>query len=84
MTRERTGKVKRLRKNNKVKVAVSNFSGKPKGKWYSGTAAIATGDLAQKAISARNKKYGIMAKLVGVFSAKKGEYVAYSISLDKQ
>ena len=84
VTRERTGKVKRMKNNNKVNVAVSNFSGKPKGKWHSGAATIVKGDLAQKAISARNKKYGIMAKLIGVFSAKKGEYVVYSINLDKQ
>jgi PPOX class probable F420-dependent enzyme len=84
VTRERTGKVKRMKNNNKVNVAVSNFSGKPKGKWHSGTATIVRGDMAKKTISARNKKYGIMAKLIGVFSAKKGEYVVYSINLDKQ
>jgi len=84
VTRENTGKVKRLRNNNKASIAVSNFSGKPKGKWFSGQANIIEGDLAQTAISLRNKKYGFMAKLIGVFSAKKGKYVVFSIHLDKE
>ncbi len=83
VTREFTGKVKRLRNNYRVNVAVSNFSGKPKGKWFSGHAKMIQGDLAQNAISLRDKKYGIMAKLVGIFSARKGKYVVYSIKLDE-
>ncbi len=82
VTREFTGKVKRIANNNKVNVAVSNFSGKPKSKWHSGKAKLIQGDLAEKAIALRNKKYGIMAKLIGIFSAKKGKYVVYSIQLD--
>lgn len=84
VTREFTGKVKRLRNNNKVRIAVSNFSGKPKGKWFSGQADIIQGDLAKNIVSIRNKKYGFMAKLIGIFSAKKGKYVVFSIYLDKQ
>ena len=82
VTRELTGKVKRLRKNSKVNVAISNFSGKPKSKWFSGQAKMVKGDLAQKAISLRNKKYGFMAKIIGIFSAKKGGYIVYSIKLE--
>ena len=83
VTRELTGKVKRLKNNNKVNVAVSSFSGKVKSKWFSGYAERVQGDMAQKAISSRNKKYGIMARLIGIFRAKKGKYVVYSIKLDK-
>lgn len=83
VTRELTGKVKRLKNNNKVNVVVSSFSGTPKGKWFSGTAKKVQGDLATKAICLRNKKYGFMAKMIGIFSAKKGKYVVYSIKLDK-
>lgn len=82
VTRQLTGKVKRLRNNDKVRIAVSNFSGKPKREWFSGRAKIIESDLAQKVISLRNKKYGLMAKLIGIFSAKKGKYVVYSIHLD--
>jgi uncharacterized protein len=84
VTRETTGKVKRIRNNNKVNIAVSSFSGKLHGNWFSGKAKIIQGDLAQKAIALRNKKYGIMAKLIEIFSAKKGKYVVYSIKLDEQ
>ncbi len=79
VTREFTGKVKRIKNNNKVKIAASNFSGKLKGDWLSGTAQIVEGDLANKIIHLRNTKYGIMAKLIGIFSAKKGNYVVISI-----
>jgi len=82
ITRELTGKVKRLRNNNKIRVVSSNFSGTPKGQWFTGKAQLVEGDMAKKAISLRNKKYGIMAKLIGIFSAKKGSYVVYSIKLE--
>ncbi|HSB83702.1 MAG TPA: PPOX class F420-dependent oxidoreductase [Nitrosarchaeum sp.] len=82
ITRELTGKVKRIRNNNKVNIAISNFSGKPNGKWFSGKADLIQGDLAEKIISLRNKKYGFMAKMIGFFSAKKGKYVVYSLKLD--
>lgn len=84
VTREFTGKVKRLRNNNKVRIAVSNFSGNPKGKWFSGQADIIQGELVNTVMSLRNKKYGFMAKIIGVFSARKGKYVVFSIHLDKQ
>ena len=83
VTREHTGKVKRLRNNNRINIAVSSFSGKAKSKWFSGHAERVQGDAVQKAISLRNKKYGIIARLIGIFSAKKGKYVVYSIKLDK-
>ena len=82
VTRKLTGKVKRIRNNSTVRVAASNFSGTPKGKLFSGNAQIVQGDVAKKVICLRNKKYGIMAKLIGIFSAKKGEYVVFSIKLD--
>ena len=82
VTRELTGKVKRLKNNNKVNVAASNFSGTPKDKWHSGSAKRIQGELAERALSLRNKKYGFMAKMIGIFSYKKGKYVIYSIELD--
>lgn len=79
VTRKFTGKVKRIKNSNRVKIAASNFSGKPKGDWLLGTAQIVEGDIANKIIHLRNVKYGIMAKLIGIFSAKKGDYVVISI-----
>ena len=82
ITRELTGKVKRIKNNNNVKIALCTFSGKLKGEWISGKTELITGDEANKAISLRNKKYGFWAKMIGVFSAKKGKYVVYSILLE--
>ncbi len=82
VTREKTGKVKRIRNNSKVNLAVSNFSGDPKSDWNTGTAQIVQGDTAKKIIQKRNKKYGIMARLIGIFSAKKGAYVVFSIKIN--
>jgi len=82
VTRKFTGKVKRIKNNNQVKLAPSNFSGKPKGNWLSGIAQIVEGDMAHKIIQQRNKKYGLIAKLIGFFSAKKGDYVVISIRFD--
>jgi len=82
VTREFTGKVKRIKNNSGVKVALCTFGGKLKGEWISGKAEKITGEEADKAISLRNKKYGFWAKMIGVFSAKKGRYVVYSILLE--
>ncbi|MFM7797146.1 MAG: PPOX class F420-dependent oxidoreductase [Candidatus Nitrosotenuis sp.] len=82
VTREKTGKVKRIRNNSKVNLAVSNFSGDPKSDWSAGVAEIVQGDTAKKIIQKRNKKYGIMARLIGIFSAKKGAYVVFSIKIN--
>ena len=82
VTRELTGKVKRVKNNHDVKIALCTFGGKLKGEWISGKAEKITGEEADKAISLRNKKYGFWAKMIGVFSAKKGRYVVYSILLE--
>jgi PPOX class probable F420-dependent enzyme len=82
VTRELTGKVKRIKNNTDVKIVLCTFSGKLKGEWISGKAEKITGEEADKAISLRNKKYGFWAKMIGIFSAKKGQYVVYSILLE--
>ena len=82
VTRKFTGKVKRIKNNSKVRIALSNFLGIPKERWITGNAQIIEGNLAPKIISLRNKKYGLLAKLIGVFSAKKGGYIIFSIKLD--
>ncbi len=82
ITRELTGKVKRIKNNNDIKIALCTFSGKLKGEWSSGKAERIMGEEAEKAISLRNKKYGFWAKMIGIFSAKKGRYTVYSIHLE--
>ncbi|NIM25927.1 MAG: PPOX class F420-dependent oxidoreductase [Nitrosopumilaceae archaeon] len=78
-TRKKTAKVKRIRNNNKVQIAISDFSGNPKGQWFYGIAKIVEGDVAKRAIRLRNKKYGFMSKVVSLFSSSKGDYVVYHI-----
>ena len=82
ITRESTGKVKRLANNPKVNFAPCSFKGSIEGEWISGEATLITGDEAQKAVKLRKKKYGFKALLAGFMSKAKGEIVVYSITLD--
>ena len=82
VTRDQTGKVKRLRNNLQVKIATCNFKGKIKGDWISGTAKILTEEETQIAVKWREKKYGLMAKIAKFLSKGKGELLAFSIKVD--
>jgi len=82
VTRDQTGKVKRLRNNQQVKIASCNFKGKIKGQWISGTAKILTEDETKDAVKWREKKYGLMAKIAKFLSKGKGELLAFSIKID--
>jgi len=82
VTRDQTGKVKRLRNNLQVKIATCNFKGKIKGQWISGTAKILTEDETKDAAKWREKKYGLMAKIAKFLSKGKGELLAFSIKID--
>jgi len=82
VTRDQTGKVKRLRNNQQVKIATCNFKGKIKGQWISGTAKILTGEETKDAVKWREKKYGLMAKIAKFLSKGKGELLAFSIKID--
>ena len=82
VTRDQTGKVKRLRNNQQVKIATCNFKGKIKGQWISGTAKILTEDETKDAAKWREKKYGLMAKIAKFLSKGKGDLLAFSIKID--
>ena len=82
ITRESTGKVKRLANNPQVNLAPCSFKGNIEGDWISGKTALVTGEEAQKAVKLRKKKYGFKALLAGFMSKAKGELVVYSITLD--
>ncbi len=79
VTRDQTGKVKRLRNNQQVKIATCNFKGKVSGEWVSGTAKILSEDEAKEVVIWRDKKYGFMAKIAKFLSKSKGELLAFSI-----
>ncbi len=82
VTRDKTGKIKRLRENQQVKIVPCNFKGKIKGQWISGTAKILTEEETKDAVKWREKKYGLMAKIAKFLSKGKGELLAFSIKID--
>jgi uncharacterized protein len=82
VTRSQTGKVKRLRNNPNVRVAPCSIRGELKGQWFKGKATFTTPEELEDAIKLREKKYGIKARLAGLFSRTKGELVGIVIYLD--
>jgi len=81
ITRDSTGKVKRLRNNQDVRIVPCSFKGEPKNEWVKGKAEMITGEEADKVIKLRKKKYGMFARLTGIFTSQKGNLVVYSIEL---
>ena len=81
ITRDSTGKVKRLRNNQNVRIVPCSFKGEPKNEWVKGVAEKITGEEADKVIKLRKKKYGMFVRLIGVFTSQKGNIVVYSIEL---
>jgi len=81
ITRDSTGKVKRLGNNQDVRIVPCSFKGEPKNEWVKGEAEMITGEEADKVIKLRKKKYGMFARLIGIFTSQKGNIVVYSIEL---
>ena len=79
ITRDSTGKVKRLRNNHNVRFVSCSFKGELKNEWVKAKAENITGDEADNAIKLRKKKYGISARLIGLFTSQKGNLMVYSI-----
>jgi PPOX class probable F420-dependent enzyme len=82
VTRTETGKVKRLRNNSKVRIVPCSIRGQPKGEWLDAKAIFATPEQLEIALKQRNKKYGLKARLSGLFSRTKGDLIGIMISLD--
>ncbi len=82
VTRDQTGKAKRLRNNQQVKIASCNLKGKVSGEWVSGTAKILAEEETKDAVKWRDKKYGFMAKIGKFLTKRKGEFLAISIKVD--
>jgi len=81
ITREETGKVKRIKNNQNVRIVPCSFKGEPKNEWIRGKAEKITDEGSQKAIKLRKKKYGMSARLIGLFTSQKGNHIVYSIEL---
>ena len=82
LTRNQTGKFKRLKNNTKVNLAICSMRGDIKGEWVSGTAAILADDKIKEIVKLRDKKYGFISKLARFMSKGKGELCAFSIKID--
>ena len=82
ITRENTGKVKRLKNNQNIRIVPCSFKGNPKSEWTEGIAHKVMGEEAERAIKLRKKKYGFSVRLTNLFSSQKGNPVVYSIQLN--
>lgn len=76
-----TGKVKRLNHSKSVRIVPSNIKGKPMGDWVDATAYFANESESSQAIKLRKKKYGLMAKLIGLSVYRKGTPVVIGIKI---
>ena len=58
-----------------------SFKGEPKNGWVKGKAEKIVGETADNVIKLRKKKYGMSARLIGLFTSQKGNLIVYSIEL---
>ncbi len=84
VTRKDTGKVKRLRNNPDVKIALCTFNGKVKDRWHSGKITFSSSEDTSIALELRRKKYGTMERIARFVSRKKGDFVVFSIKLNDE
>lgn len=82
VTREQTGKVKRIRNNQQVKIATCSMKGKIIGEWIPGVVSILTDEQTTEAVKLRDKKYGLAAKIAKFVTRNKGDFVAFLIKVD--
>jgi len=85
-TAPRSGKMKRLRNNGRLKLAVSSGSGTAKGPWAEAKYAILAREEEPKVVSLMREKYGLSWKMVRVLHRLQGKpnYAYLSINPAKQ
>ena len=82
ITKETTGKVKRLRNNQNARIAVCSMKGDVKSNWVDvGLENIPEERDVEKIVNLRKKKYGFSARLISMFTSQKGKTMAYSIQV---
>jgi uncharacterized protein len=76
-TPDDTGKLKRIRKNSRARVAPSTATGRPKGEWLEAKARFAEPGEATRANELLNRKYGWMKRLIdlGTWLRRRGHVV---------
>ncbi|HKO04722.1 MAG TPA: PPOX class F420-dependent oxidoreductase [Candidatus Acidoferrales bacterium] len=63
-----SGKIKRIRNNQRVRIAPCDMRGRLRGDWIEATARILAGDEARHADDLLNAKYGFQKRLLGFFA----------------
>jgi PPOX class probable F420-dependent enzyme len=81
VTRDQTGKIKRLRNNQKVKIATCSIKGKTSMSMIPGTAQILTAEETTKAVKLRDKKYWFFSRVAKFLTKGKGNLVAVSVKI---
>jgi len=81
VTREKTGKVKRIKNNSAVRVAPCNYRGILKGTWVLGKAHFVDSHAKSNILKIRSQKYGIKAKIANILSKRKGNYVVIAVQV---
>ncbi|MGH9863468.1 MAG: PPOX class F420-dependent oxidoreductase [Candidatus Acidiferrales bacterium] len=67
-----SGKVKRLRRNPRVRIVPSDFRGHPRGDWVEATAHFAEAPVDARAQELLIRKYGWQKKLINLFGRLSG------------
>lgn len=80
VTRDKTGKIKRLRNNPKLRYSVCTFNGKPDNEWVLGYAQFADGQKTREILRLRKKKYGFLESVARLVSKSKGELIVFAIT----
>ncbi|MDA7941501.1 MAG: hypothetical protein MPI95_06070 [Nitrosopumilus sp.] len=75
ITRDMTGKAKRLRHSKRARFAPCSFRGTQRGEWTRCTATLEPGMTGQ-VMSWRNQRYGMLSRLAAVASRGRGEIIA--------
>jgi PPOX class probable F420-dependent enzyme len=77
-----SNKVKRVRANPHVRVAISDLSGKPRGPWAEGEATIVEGEDMAEAVRAFRREYGTFRyALINVVGRLKGQRLSSVICI---
>src|SRR5712692_7596439 len=59
-----TGKVKRIRRNPNIRIAICSMRGEPKGAWIDAKAKFASEEEAERAYQLLKQKYGLQYRLI--------------------
>ena len=80
-TDPKSWKAKRIRKNQRIRIAPSDMRGKPTGSWVDGEAHFVEGEEAERIIKLIKKKYGMMGGIADFVNGLRGRHPDAVISI---